>query len=132
MAETLRTIKIELPFAPPSELSPNARVHWAVKAKKAREMRDSGYNHAIMDEELDEHLQLLDPMERAKITFTFYKAGRVDEPNLTSSMKSWVDGLVDAGLFKDDDYKHMTSGEHSVVRCKRKDESTVILIEELA
>ncbi len=127
-----REVTFELPFAPPKELSPNARVHWAVKAAKTRQMRESGYNHAIADEEVDENLQLLDPMKRAKITFTFYKAGRVDEPNLTSSMKPWVDGLVDAGLFYDDSAKYLSSGEHKVVRCKRVDERITVLVEEIA
>jgi len=122
-----RKVTFEIPFAPPKELSPNARVHWAVKARKAAEMRESGHSSALMTD--DEGHRLI-PMKRGKITFTFYKAGYPDEDNLSASMKSWVDGLVDGGLLPDDSSKYVSYGEHQVVNCKRKDERILVLIEE--
>lgn len=126
----MRTIEYDLPFAPPKELSPNARVHWAVKAAKANEMRESGYA-AVRWPTLHNKFEEVRPMKRGKITFTFYKAGYPDEDNLSASMKSWVDGLVDAGLFQDDSHKYVSYGEHQVINCKRKDERIHVLIEEL-
>lgn len=125
-----REVEFNIPFAPPKELSPNARVHWAVKAAKARQMRESGYA-AVRFPVPGNHGDGLSPMKRGRITFTFFKAGSVDVDNLAASMKSWVDGLVDGRLFPDDSSKHVTYGEHQVVKCRRIDERILVLIEEL-
>ncbi len=67
--------------------------------------------------------------DKAKITFTWHKAGVGDIDNFAIGMKAFVDGLRRGGMFPDDDYTHVTYGEHSFVRCKRVDTKTVILIE---
>jgi crossover junction endodeoxyribonuclease RusA len=83
--------KVTLPW-PPKQLSPNARVHWAVKAKAAKIYRADCFNLAKQagvkfEEEGKIHLfvDFYCPDKRAR-----------DSDNLLSSMKSAIDGLADA------------------------------------
>ena len=91
-------ITIELPL-PAKSLSPNARVHWAVKARdvKAYRQRAAWVTKAL--------LAGSEPQwETATLRATFYHAQdrTRDDDNLIASLKSARDGLVDGGLLKDD------------------------------
>lgn len=91
---------IELPL-PPKELSPNARVHWARKAKRTRAYRDEAN---LRTRAASVHLRKL-PWPRATAHLTFYwpDKRRRDVRNAEHAMKAAYDGIVDAGVIPDDD-----------------------------
>ena len=84
---------MQITFGWPSKhLSPNARVHWAVRSKKAKEYRAACYINALaakplIDWEGDIHLWVdyYPPDKRAR-----------DQDNMISSSKALFDGLADA------------------------------------
>ena len=108
-------MKITLPL-PPACLSPNARVHWAAKAKAAKTMRELACLNAKAWCNENENTY---PWREATMQLTFYfkTAARRDPDNCLSSCKSVIDGIVDAGVLLDDDMiTHLP-----VVRMKDKD-----------
>lgn len=81
---------IKLPW-PPQELSPNARVHWATKARVAKKYRA---DCAV----LVRLARKLPPPIPVPILVTFYPPSRrkMDRDNLIASFKSAQDGIADA------------------------------------
>ena len=83
----------------PRAISPNARVHWAVRAKENREFkfmvvmlaRSRGVPRS--------------PLKQAKLTFTRYSSRQPDDDNLVASFKAVRDGLKEAGVILDDNAK---------------------------
>lgn len=76
---------------PTTELSPNARVHWAVLARAKKKYREEcGWQaraqgaHRLSAERLD-------------VTFTFYPPSRrrIDLDNCIARMKAGIDGIAD-------------------------------------
>ena len=98
-------LRIELPL-PPKELSPNARVHYQVRARATREAKDEVI---IALAQQPPALRFLRPRpyERATVTVTFIVPDRRnrDKGNLIGSAKPYLDGLVDAGVIADDNWK---------------------------
>jgi Holliday junction resolvase RusA-like endonuclease len=88
---------IELPLPAP-ELSPNARVFWAVRDAATRAAKD------MVIAAVREQIPCGEPWQRATLKFTFIKPrrGRRDKDNLIASAKAYQDGLVEAGLIVDD------------------------------
>lgn len=99
-------ITITLPL-PPKELSPNARVHWARKAKATRGARLRAYA-----ETCDRMIHLVrgevrrrrPEWERAQTEAAFYLPDRRqrDADNLAASLKSYWDGIATAGIVQND------------------------------
>lgn len=87
------TFVIDLPW-PPKDLHPNARVHWAKKAKAAKRARNDAAWFALSSgvrthdfagmESLDVSLVFLPPDNR-----------RRDTDGMISSIKSYFDGIAD-------------------------------------
>lgn len=80
---------------PPSELSPNARLHWAklAKAKKSyRQKCNTVSKHQLKKYKYDEL------PEKLVLEMTFIPPDRrnYDRDNLVARMKSGIDGLADA------------------------------------
>jgi crossover junction endodeoxyribonuclease RusA len=85
------TQEVVLPW-PPRDLSPNARVHWARKAKVTRSYREACYL-------LAKQARLKAPdADRIALTVTFLPPDgrRRDRDNLIASCKALFDGLADA------------------------------------
>ena len=110
--DTKPTITIELPL-PPQELRPNARVHWAKKARKVKEYRSRAKWAAlrIMQREFGDLASRIGgeiiipfPIEQPTVRVTMLNktARKMDPDNLIASMKSAMDGLTDAGVWADD------------------------------
>jgi crossover junction endodeoxyribonuclease RusA len=86
-------MKLLLPW-PPKELSPNARVHWSIKAKHTKAYREIGFYTAR------------EAKAKAKIDWqgtihafiTFYPPDKRqrDDDNLIAAFKSARDGIADA------------------------------------
>ena len=111
--DTKPTITIELPL-PPQELRPNARVHWAKKARKVKEYRSRAkwaalrimqrdFGDLIFDDPIGD-LVIPFPIEQPTVRVTMLNktARKMDQDNLIASMKSAMDGLTDAGVWNDD------------------------------
>ena len=91
---------IELPITRP--LSLNDREHWAVKAKRTREVR----GHVAHVARAAGIPQLNRP--RATLHYSPRDKRRRDVENLVPTSKVAVDGLVQCGVLADDDAAHFT------------------------
>lgn len=97
-----------------SKLSPNARLHWAGRATRARQYKDVANIVA-----LDAYRQLgrtLNPPVKAQWIFIPPDKRRRDIDNMTSNgcMKAAVDACVMNGLLEDDNSKVLTWDEPKV------------------
>ena len=114
-------VEIVLDYVPAAVMSPNARIHWAVKAMAVRRFR------ANVGWEARAQVGQRAPIEHARISYVFTARRKRDIDNLIASMKPAQDGLVDAGVIVADDSDHLEIG---TVRVERgKVERTVIKIE---
>lgn len=97
-------IEITIPLPPPA-VSPNARCHWATKAKAVKQQRqDAAWAAQVAKANLS-CAAGYPVWERATIHATFYRPkGRVamDQDNAIASLKASIDGLADAGIFAND------------------------------
>lgn len=97
-----KTFKIELPPGMPL-LNANGREHWSKRAGLVSAIRMTARN-------LSSDIPRL---EKVKIRAIYYAPNnrRRDMSNLFPSVKSAVDGLVDAGVLKDDSDRYVVSLE---------------------
>jgi crossover junction endodeoxyribonuclease RusA len=86
---------ITLPF-PPRELSPNARIHWARKAKIVKAYRTQAFAAAFRRGHTPYAIAT------ARVVFFAPDRRRRDHDNLSASLKAAWDGIVDAGILIDD------------------------------
>ena len=103
------SITIEVPDA--IWLSANQRLHWADKARRTRWVRAMAKSAAL-------HLP---KYSRAVVTswVGYPRAGRADPSNAAQLVKAAIDGLVDAGVFPDDDSAHVVDGGYRRdVKCR--------------
>jgi crossover junction endodeoxyribonuclease RusA len=101
-------IRIDLAF-PPAGLSPNDREDWHVKAKAAKQYRyDCGIDatnakNAHLSRTFVPPYKLpLEGHATVTITFVLTSMRRRDFDNLIASFKAGMDGIVDAGILRDD------------------------------
>ncbi len=82
---------------PPRELSPNARPHWAAKARAVHQYRETAYLSALAKRPGC-------PMRLARVTarFFFRNRRRRDRDNLLASLKPAFDGIADARVVTND------------------------------
>jgi len=94
----MTAITITLPL-PDKALSPNARVHWAKKAKLTKSYRDVAAWATVVA------TRPMNPFwKKASYTARFYFKDdrRRDADNAIASLKSALDGVADAGLVVND------------------------------
>jgi len=91
-------MRIELEHLPDPMLSPNKRPHWRKKHKHASLAKEEAMLRAIKAG------RPMNPYEKSHITVTFVAKDkrRRDPDNLIASMKPYIDGIVRAGVIKDD------------------------------
>ena len=91
----MNTWTVELPAGMPL-LNANRRQHWAAKAKLTRALREAALVCARRDH--------VPPLQRAHIVVEYRPPDRRrrDVHNLFPSAKACVDGVVDAGVLRDD------------------------------
>ena len=94
-------IRLTLPL-PDKILSPNARSHWAVKARAKRSARESARLRTL--KALREAGRQPPKWRRAAVELVFYWPTRHtrDRDNALASMKAALDGIADAGVVEDD------------------------------
>lgn len=90
-------LELQLPW-PPAQLSPNARLHWAIVYRAKAKYRDHCW--AVVRAQTAERL---DEKQEYALEFRFVPPDRrsYDRDNLIARMKAGIDGLADA-LFIDD------------------------------
>lgn len=84
-------------FDPPAKaITLNQRNHWAANARLVKEWRTAGWVYARQAK--------IGPQPPSRVTVTFPVSGnrRRDPHNWTPTVKAIVDGLVDAGVWPDD------------------------------
>ena len=80
---------------PPSQLSPNARLHWAKLARHKKNYRQGC--HSVAKEQLKKYaIQSLPERMVLEMTFVPPDKRNYDRDNLTARMKAGIDGLADA------------------------------------
>ena len=88
--------------APDRTLSPNARTHWAKKARAVKQARLASClrtKYAISKQ----NIKVGNSVATIKRVFYFKDNRRRDKDNFNAMTKSVTDGLVDANLLVDDD-----------------------------
>lgn len=85
---------------PPKELSPNARVHWAAKARAVKKYRSDAWLCAAGSCAPNKAPKWVRATMQA--TFNFHRNGRRDKDNFAAMLKPVADALMDAGVIVDD------------------------------
>lgn len=77
---------------PATPLSPNARTHWATKAKYAKALKEASHKAA------EPHVEKLKGRNGYTLTLTFHppQNRRYDIDNLLARCKAMLDGIADA------------------------------------
>ena len=93
--------------APCAFLNVNERPHYHQKAKLTKAWREAAAEHA-------ERFATMNLRIPVRIVAHIHKPGnrRWDPANYMLTTKACVDGMVDAGLFADDDWKHVIGPDH--------------------
>lgn len=93
-------ITITLPYTRPP-LTPNQRMHWAQKARITRQIRETTCALA--------RLSKVGVQPRSTVTAVWFAPDRRrrDAGSLSLTLKAAIDGLVDAGVWPDDDPAHV-------------------------
>ena len=123
--DTERKLKIVLAHLPYTELSPNSRVHYMVKARAVKASREEiGWLAKAQWHDAQ-------PMMKARISYEFHTKDKRhrDLDNLLAMAKPWQDGLIDAGVIFYDDADHLEIGSVRVIQSDA--EQTIIKVEEL-
>jgi crossover junction endodeoxyribonuclease RusA len=109
-SQAQRVFRFAAPL-PPRETHPNARVHWARKAKEAAAYR-SCCRLCILD--AAQHLPTRRPPQFARavisLEYVFETARRRDADGLWSWAKQLIDATIDCGLAPDDAAEYLTLG----------------------
>jgi len=95
---------------PPTDLSPNARKHWAVVAKAKKQYRKDCYS--VSKEQLKKYKKITENIpERLVLEMTFIPPDRrsYDRDNLVARMKAGIDGLADALRINDKQFNTVIS-----------------------
>ena len=126
-------MRIEVPFLPPVEYSPNSRCSWAEKHKAGKVYHDAVFYFCVDARNRGYRKGLSFPLVKAKLNLTvvFTEQRRRDRDNLLTRFKPGLDGIVDSGLVLDDDVEHLEIGEVEVVVDSKQAPLTIIELDEI-
>jgi len=96
----------ELVFTIPADwwLSANQRMHWAPKSKRTSWLRDLAFaecdfsRHRLQSPRTSDHVAAF---------IGYLRNGKADPANAAPTVKALIDGMVDAGVWADDDSTHV-------------------------
>ena len=132
MSEMLKgKVRIEVPFLPPVEYSPNWRGHWAAK-NKAGKVYHAAVFYCCVDARNRGYLKgMAFPFVKAKLNLAvvFPELRLRDQDNLLARFKPGLDAVVDSGLVLDDDMEHLEIGQVGVVVDSERAPLTIIELE---
>ena len=98
-------VDIQLPWPPP-QLSPNARLHWAIVYRAKAKYRDKCW--AIAREQNVPELEV-DTKYKLELRFVPPDRRGYDRDNLVARMKAGLDGLADALMIDDKQFAELTA-----------------------
>lgn len=128
-------MRIEVPFLPPAECSPNWRGHWTQRHEAAKVYQEAVYYACVDARNSLERVPgapRFRPFEKARLTLTFvfpYFRER-DEDNLRAMFKPGQDALVQAELIKGDSPEHLVLGDINIRIDRPRSPCTIIELEE--
>jgi hypothetical protein len=82
-------------------MSANQRLHWADKAKRTRGIRQLAYTTARV-QKIPAH-----DVTHVAAFIGYPRGGKADPANAAPTVKAAIDGMVDAGVWPDDDSLHV-------------------------
>ena len=85
---------------PPAKLSPNARVHWAVKSTLTKAARREAYAQCLVALGARRPPGWL--KARVEVVAYFPTHNHRDPDNLIASLKAYFDGIADSGVISND------------------------------
>lgn len=96
-----KTVSIELPIPNVAILNANRPINYRVKAFKVKALRDVSHGMVL-------HLGF-PKFKHCNVRVIVYPPSnrRVDPPNFYPTVKPIIDGMTDAGVWDDDDWKHL-------------------------
>lgn len=114
------TIRGQLPTL--NETNNSARTHWAVASKQKKEATD------FVAWQVKGKAKITNPV---MITFHWYYSSRHDFDNIRSACKFILDGMVQAGVLKDDNQKCVLgfNGDY-FIKVDKGNEKVVVELEE--
>ena len=121
---------IVIPMTPSRVLSPNARTHWATKARAVSRFRDAAHLSTTVTMPADEREALQRCQSIGYVVRVSWERGRrgsIDEDNVLASCKAALDGVADA-LGIDDRRFHIRGVE--IDRTSRAGTTTITLTRE--
>ncbi len=126
-------MRIEVPFLPPIEYSPNSRCSWAAKYKAGKVYHDAVFYCCVDARNRGYREGLSFPFVKARLNLTvvFGEMRLRDEDNLLARFKPGLDAVVDAGLILDDDVEHLEIGKVEAVVDLKPAPLTIIELEEI-
>lgn len=109
-------------------LTANGRYHWAKKAERTRSLR---FQASVAGELCHEHYTR--PVH-VTAHIGYPTNGKADPANAAPTVKALIDGLVDAGVFVDDDHTHLIGPDYrrDTVKAPRGFHTVRLVIEEVA
>jgi len=126
-------VRIEVPFLPPVEHSPNSRKFWVDKYMAGKVYHDAVFYCCvdIRNRWLREGVSFPFTKARLNLTFVFAEQRRRDIDNLLARFKPGLDGIVASGLVVDDDAEHLEISGVDILVDPKRAPLTVIDIEAL-
>lgn len=100
-----------LPLTRSKLLTANDKMHWAVRAKLTKQLRQWGY---LLGREGEGVERLGLTHARVEMEFAYPDRRRRDRSNLAPTVKALMDGLIDAGLLPDDADRFL-DGPHTII-----------------
>ncbi|MBA7657418.1 hypothetical protein ES703_65355 [subsurface metagenome] len=134
MSEMLKgKVRIEVPFLPPVECSPNWRGRWPARYKAGRLYHSAAFYCCVDARNRGYREGLSFPLVKAKLKLTvvFAEPRLRDEDNLIARFKPGLDAVVDSGLLLADDVEHLEIGEVEIVVDPDRAPLTIIELEEI-
>ena len=126
-------MRIEVPFLPPVEYSPNSREFWAGKHKAGKVYHDAVFYCCVDARNRGYREGLSFPMVKAKLSLTvvFSELRLRDQDNLIARFKPGLDAVVDSALLLADDMEHLEIGKvEAVVDPERAPLTIIELVKE--
>lgn len=124
-------MRIEVPFLPPVEHSPNSRKFWAEKHKAGKVYHDAVFYCCVDARNRGYRQGLAFPFVWSKLNLTvvFAELRVRDQDNLLARFKPGLDAVVDSGLILGDDAEHLEIGRVEIVVDPERAPLTIIDLE---
>lgn len=100
-----------LPLTRSKLITANDKMHWGVRARLTKQLRQWGY---LLGREGEGVARLGLTHARVEVEFAYPDRRRRDRSNLAPTVKALMDGLIDAGLLPDDADRFL-DGPHTVI-----------------